>query len=93
LNQTEPPYTDPYVRWCGRESPRGLPYADFMEEARLTKKVRKQCGISAGRYLVPKGQIVTGNDRAEYAKTLDGTPVDPIFLVFLALGPFRIGGQ
>ena len=25
----EAPYTDPYVRWCGRESPRGLPYADL----------------------------------------------------------------
>src|SRR5215204_1211135 len=26
----EPPYTDPYVRWCGRGEPRGLPLSRLL---------------------------------------------------------------
>jgi hypothetical protein len=66
---------------------------DFIDEARLTKKVRKQCGTWPGCYLVPRGQIVTSDDARNMLQALEGTPVDPIFREFLALGPFRIRGQ
>ena len=29
LNPIEPPCTDPYARWCDRESPRGPTYVDL----------------------------------------------------------------
>lgn len=28
VQAAEPPYTDPYVRWCDRENPRGSTYVD-----------------------------------------------------------------
>ena len=31
LNPIEPPCTDPYARWCDRESPRGPTYVDCAE--------------------------------------------------------------
>ena len=35
LTRVEPPYTDPYVRWCGRLGPQGPRLPDHLVAGRL----------------------------------------------------------
>ncbi len=66
---TEPPYTDPYVRWCDRESGRPPTYVDVCRACSTARRCKSSTQPDGGEELAKrKGVPVTEGLKEAWSK-------------------------